>query len=156
MTRYVILPFKLGLSFGLVWYVFTKIDTATALTYLKLVPGYAIATALAVLLLQTAFASLRLRILLCELDFRFGFANALDAVFVGAFFSQTFISFVGGDAMRVWRIAKRNVPVNVAVKAVLFDRIFGFVGLILLILIGVPLLWQIVADSHMLSSLVLL
>src|SRR3989344_5326789 len=114
MTRYVILPFKLGLSFGLVWYVFTKIDTATALTYLKLVPGYAIATALAVLLLQTAFASLRLRILLCELDFRFGFANALDAVFVGAFFSQTFISFVGGDAMRVWRIAKKNVPVNVA------------------------------------------
>lgn len=156
MTRYLILLLKLGLSFGLVWYAFAKIDTATALAYLKLVPVYAITAALAALLLQTVFASLRFQFLLYELGSGVRFSSAVDAVFVGAFFSQTFISFVGGDAMRVWRVAKKNVPVNVAVKAVLFDRIFGFVGLILLILLGVPLLWQVVTDSHMRSSLVLL
>lgn len=156
MTRYLILLFKLGLSFGLVWYAFAKIDTTTALTYLKLVPGYAIAAALAVLLLQTVLASLRFRFLLRELGSSVRFSSAVDAVFVGAFFSQTFISFVGGDAMRVWRIAKKSVPVSVAVKAVLFDRIFGFVGLILLILLSVPLLWQVVTDPRMRSSLVLL
>ena len=156
MARYLILLLKLTLSFGLVWYAFTKIDTATALVYLKLVPAEAIVAALATLLLQTALVSIRLRLLLRELGSNFGLTGALDAVFVGAFFSQTFISFVGGDAMRVWRIAKKNVSVNVAVKAVLFDRIFGFVGLILLILLSVPLLLQVVTDSHMRGSLVLL
>jgi len=65
---------------------------------------------------------------------------------IGTFFSQTFISFVGGDAMRIWRIAHHGVPMGDAARIVLYDRVFGFVGLILLIALGIPVLFQTVTD----------
>lgn len=156
MSRYLVLLFKLGLSAGLVWYAFSKIDATSALVYLRVIPFYTIALALLLLLFQYAVAALRLRELLTALKSSCGLLAALDIAMIGAFFSQTFISFVGGDAMRVWRIVKRNIAIGTAAKAVLFDRIFGFVGLILLILLGLPSLWQLLPDPHMRGSLILL
>lgn len=156
MLRHLVLLFKLGLSAGLVWYAFSKIDAASALVYLKAIPFYAVALALMLLSFQYAAAALRLRELLALLKSSCSFLTALDVAIIGAFFSQTFISFVGGDAMRVWRIVKRNIGVGTAAKAVLFDRIFGFVGLTLLIVLGLPLLWPLLPDPHMRGSLTLL
>ena len=156
MYRYCVILLKLALSAGLVWYAFSKIDAASAFVYLKVIPLYTVALALALLLFQYAAAALRLRELLKSLKSSCGLLAALDIAMIGAFFSQTFISFVGGDAMRIWRIVKRNISVGTAAKAVLFDRIFGFAGLVLLIVLGLPVLWGMVTDPHMRGSLVLL
>lgn len=156
MLRYLVLLFKLGLSAGLVWYAFSKIDAASALVYLKTIPISAVVFALMLLFFQYVVAALRLRELLAFLKSSCSILMALDIVIIGAFFSQTFISFVGGDAMRVWRIVKKNIGIGTAAKAVLFDRIFGFVGLILLIVLGLPLLWPLLPDPHMRGTLALL
>lgn len=156
MYRYCVVLLKLALSGGLVWYAFSKIDASSAVVYLRTIPLYTIALALGLLLFQYAAAALRLRELLKSLRSSCGLFAALDIAMIGAFFSQTFISFVGGDAMRIWRIVKQNVSIGTAVKAVLFDRLFGFAGLVLLIVLGLPILWRLLTEPHMRGSLVLL
>jgi len=156
MSRYLILLFKIGLSAALVWYVFSKIDTASAFDYLRSIPIYILAGAIILLLLQQFIAGLRLRELLSLLDVPCRIITAVDVVLIGVFFSQTFISFIGGDVMRIWRITRSNVPVGIAAKAILFDRVVGFVSLLLVIILTLPFALGIINDPHMRSSLYLL
>ena len=44
------------------------------------------------------------------------------------------MSFVGGDAMRIWHVVKAGVPLAAAAKGVLVDRALGFVGMMVLVL----------------------
>jgi uncharacterized membrane protein YbhN (UPF0104 family) len=77
------------------------------------------------------------------------FVQALDVVFIGAFFSQTLISFVGGDAMRIWRIVRSNVALGIAARSVVLDRVSGLAGLLVLVLVTLPFLLQLVTDAAM-------
>ena len=58
--------------------------------------------------------------------------------------------------MRIWRISRRGLSVNEVARAVLYDRIFGFIGLILLILIGIPIYLHVVRRSRVRSPIVAL
>lgn len=149
MRRLAIETAKLAISGGLLWFAFTKIDTAGALVILRSIPLGAAVAAIAVLAFQLLVAAYRLHRLLRLVRTPLGVAAASDAVFVGVFFNQTFLSFIGGDAMRVWRLATYKVPIAGALKAVLFDRVAGFVGLFVMIVLGLPLLFEIVRDPIM-------
>ena len=102
---------------------------------------------LAVLILQQVAASYRLKRLLGDLGAQVSLATAIDAAFVGVFFSQTFISFIGGDAMRVWRIGTHRTTISIAARAVLLDRVVGFIGLVVVIVVGMPLMFRITSDT---------
>ena len=92
---------KLALSGGLIWLSFSKIDSAKAFSLLgTLHPGIAIAT-VALLGIQHVLGGLRFQHLLAQLQTAISKLAAIDNVFVGLFFSQIFISFIGGDAVRV-------------------------------------------------------
>lgn len=152
MRRLGIEAAKIAISAGLLWFAFTKIDTASALVILRSIPAGAVLSAIAILTFQLFVAALRLHYLLKLARTPIRFVSAADAVFVGSFFNQTFLSFIGGDAMRVWRLVNFKVPIADAVKAVLFDRVTGFVGLFVLIALGLPMLFGIVNDPAMRAS----
>jgi uncharacterized membrane protein YbhN (UPF0104 family) len=149
MLRWLILFTKIALSAGLVWYAFSKIDVASAMDYLRGMSGFAVAVVLALLFAQMVLAGLRLRALLAQFGARCDVIHAVDVVMVGAFFSQTMISFIGGDAMRIWRIVRSSTSIGVATRSILFDRAAGFVGLILLALLGLPFLLQLVKTPEL-------
>lgn len=136
---------KLALSAALILYVFNKIDAAAAFGYIKSLPAYSLILAISLMLAQCALASERLRTILSTVGSQLKRASAFNAVIIGAFFSQIIISFVGGDAMRIWYISRQQIPVGNAAKAVLYDRIFGFLGLIVIILIGLPFLFRFIS-----------
>jgi uncharacterized membrane protein YbhN (UPF0104 family) len=76
------------------------------------------------------------------------FRASFDAVLIGAFFSQTLISFVGGDAMRIWRMTQKGIPAGDATRVVLYDRVLGFLGLIVMIVLALPVLFHVVDDRR--------
>lgn len=154
MPRYILLLIKIALSVGLVWYVFSKIDISDAWLYLRNMSVYVIFAVLALLFIQLVVAALRLRELLALLGARCGVIKVLDVVMIGSFFSQTLISFVGGDAMRIWRIVQANTPVGLAAKGILFDRVAGFVGLMLITVFSLPWLFETVSQPAMRFGLV--
>lgn len=143
---------KLAISVALIWYAFSRIDSAIAFRLLQSIrPGFVVA-ALGALALQQCLLGLRLHRLLKAIQTPVSVGTAVNAVFIGQFFGTTFVSFISGDAMRVWWIARARVPVASAIQAILFDRIFGFVTLIAMIALGVPILIRISADRAMLLS----
>lgn len=149
MRRILVIVAKLAISAALIAFAFSKIDAASAFALLRSIHPAVVAGAIATLVLQQIAAGFRLHRLLGLVHAPIGVIAAIDAVFVGVFFSQTFISFIGGDAMRVWRVVTSRVPVASAFKAVLFDRVAGFVALIALIVLGLPLLFGVMADPAM-------
>ena len=149
MFRVLMLLAKIGLSAGLVWYVLNRVDVGSALEYLGNIQIVAILVVLALLFVQIVIAGLRLRELLTLMGARCGIIKAIDVAFIGAFFGQTLISFVGGDAMRIWRIVRSNISLGLAARGVLLDRAAGFVGMIILIILGLPFSLQIVRHPEM-------
>lgn len=156
MRKFALIGLKLGLSAGLIWFAFSKLDAKSALELLGAVPMWAVGVALAMLFGEFMIAALRLRMLLASVGPNLGYGRSLDAVLIGVFFSQTLISFVGGDAMRIWRLARYRVPIGDAARAVLYDRVFGFLGLIVLIVLGLPAMFRVIEDVRVHAAILLL
>jgi uncharacterized membrane protein YbhN (UPF0104 family) len=146
---------KIVLSAALVVYAFGKIDLAEGWRQTRSISYYAVLATAALLSVQVSIAALRLRQVLRILGASCGFAQALDVVFIGAFFSQTLISFVGGDAMRVWRIVRSNVSIGLATKGVVLDRAAGLAGTLALALLTFPFLLEVVDDPAMRTGLLI-
>ena len=152
MRNAAILVLKLAVSVGLVWFAFSKIDMITTWATLRAIAPVAIAGALLLLCAQLLLAAIRLKVLLGALSARYSTARAFEVLLIGAFFSQTMISFVGGDAMRIWRIVRSGISLPVAAKSVLFDRVAGFAGLFVLMLAATPFLVRIIPTPEMLAG----
>jgi uncharacterized membrane protein YbhN (UPF0104 family) len=156
VKRQLLLLAKVAFSVGLVWYVAHKFDFESTLQQLRNLSPLAVLLVVLLYYLQLGFAALRFREFLGIFGISFSFARAADASLVGYFFSQTFISFVGGDAMRLFRAAGPGVHMKTAAKAIVLDRASGFVAQIAFIILVLPFLLPRIPDSGMKASLVLL
>lgn len=147
---------KLGLSVGLIWYSISRVDLSDVVVQIPtLAPGW-IACTVALVLAQWMLGSLRYQKILSVAGINLSQRVTFDAIMIGAFFSQTLASFIGGDAMRMWRISKAGVPLPVAAYTVVIDRIFGFLGLTALIAFGLPRFLSLVQDALVRSALLAL
>lgn len=135
---------KLCLSVALAWYALSRVDFSGVVARLPTLSGGWAAAGVGLVLAQFGLASLRYQRLLAVAGRALPLRVTFDTVMIGAFFSQTLASFIGGDAVRAWRIVKEGVPIRVAVSTVVLDRVFGFVGLTLFILVGLPVFFEVV------------
>lgn len=156
MKKYLVLALKVVLSAGLIWYIFRRIDFSSAWATLVSIPLGAVTAAIAILLVQLVLGAFRLKELLRQLGKDCGLPALLDICWIGAFFSQTLISFVGGDAMRVWRMVRFKVPVAVATQSVLLDRLAGFGGIVVVLLATIPFLVPLLESLEMKIGLLLI
>jgi uncharacterized membrane protein YbhN (UPF0104 family) len=145
---------KIFLSAGLIWYAFSNVDVGAAMTHLRGIPSPVVVVTLALLFLGFSIAALRLRMLLHILGVGCTLIKAIEVVLIGAFFGQVLISFVGGDAMRIWRMVEAKTPLGLAAKGVLFDRVAGFSGLITIILFSLPRLLEVITHPTMRVGLI--
>ena len=95
-------------------------------------------------------ASIRWRIVLSGLNLKFNFGKVLSFFWIGLFFNQTLLSSVGGDALRGYCIYKNGHGLALSSISVLLDRVFGIVGLIILMIISFPILFNLINDKEVL------
>lgn len=131
---------KAVLSVGLLWYVWEHLALADAIHRASQISPWWLVSTFVLFYIQMGLAAVRYREMLVVLDQRLPLRASLDAVLVGYFFSQTMISFVGGDAMRALRTAQAGIPWSTTTKAVVLDRLSGFAGQIVLLLLVIPFL----------------
>jgi uncharacterized membrane protein YbhN (UPF0104 family) len=72
--------------------------------------------------------------------------NALRYSFIGQFFSQVLPSTVGGDAVRVWLLARSGPGWAPAVHSVLIDRLLGISVLAVIVVACLPWTVNIIHD----------
>ena len=156
MKKTLVLILKIVLSAGLIWYIFRRIDFSSAWATMASIPPGAVMAAIGILLVQLVLSSFRLKELLRQLGRDCSLPALLDIGWIGSFFSQTLISFVGGDAMRVWRMVRFKIPVSVATQAVLLDRLAGFGGIVVVLLATIPFLVPLLQSLEMEIGLLLI
>ncbi len=69
------------------------------------------------------------------------FAKGFEISLIGAFFSQVLVTFLSGDAIRVWRLMQLDIELKTAATAIFLDRVMGSISIITLAGLGlIPLL----------------
>ena len=91
------------------------------------------ALATAIFLVQLVIGALRWRAVLDAIGAPLPFARAVRFFFIGAFFSQTLPSSVGGDAVRIYKTWRAGLTLGAAVNGVMLERIAAVVALVALV-----------------------
>jgi len=146
--RSLLTVFKLAVTGALLWFIFDRIDFGALA--LRLSPKDIAAGLLAGVsanLLQAIVFAFRLRACLRIVGHRINLPNAWITTLFGGLFSHTPISFIGGDAIRVWYLAKCGASLPDATKAVILDRIIGFIGMMFIVLATAPVMINAIGSS---------
>jgi glycosyltransferase 2 family protein len=147
MDKKTAILFKVIVSLGLITLLISQVDFKEIINILKNVDITMIIYALTLLTVQVFIATVRWQLVLkcqkIELDYK----NTLQILYSGLFFNQAMPSSVGGDVIRGYYLKKQGMTLGHATLGVLMDRLFGMVGLVLLVLASLPLLFELVNNS---------
>jgi len=140
-VKFFLLALKLGISGLLVWLLLTHVDFRPVGQFLHQSHAIsALALCVAILLAQAVLASLRLRLIMrlmgADLSLRTGFSLWM----IGLFVSQTLVTFIAGDAARIWRLARQGHGRRLAGSAIFLERALGFAVLMVMTLATLPML----------------
>ena len=139
--KWIAIGIKLGISGLLTWLVLKHVDFAAAGALLGNQRG-TLALVLAVLVLAggAAIAGMRTACVMRLLGARCSIARAIAVWMVGLVVSQSLITFIAGDAARVWQFARLGYAPRVASSVVVLERALGFVVLLIMVLLFEPVL----------------
>ena len=139
--KWIAIAVKLCISGLLAWLVFKHVDFAAAGDLLGSKRGaVALLLAVAVLAVGAVIAGTRTACVMRLLGARCSIARALAVWMVGLIVSQSLITFIAGDAARVWQLARLGYLPRTASSAVVLERALGFVVILVMVLMCEPLL----------------
>lgn len=105
---------------------------------------------------QVPLTALRWREIVIVCQSKLSRATALRYTVIGQFFSQVLPSTVGGDAVRIWLLARGGAGWQTAIYSVLIDRVVGVTVLALLVAGCLPWTFQLVHDPAARATLLLI
>jgi glycosyltransferase 2 family protein len=74
---------------------------------------------------------------------------------IGAFFNQTLPSSIGGDAVRLWLVARAGAGWRAATYSIFVDRAIGLIALAIIIVASLPWSYNLIGDPRGRSALLL-
>jgi uncharacterized membrane protein YbhN (UPF0104 family) len=114
-----------------------------------------IALAIGVSFLQIFVGVLRWREVSAECGAPLAIRQAMRFNVIGAFFNQTLPSSIGGDAVRLWLVARAGAGWRAATYSIFVDRAVGLIVLAILIVVLLPWSYHLIVDPEGRSALVL-
>ncbi len=147
---------KLALGAAILVAIALSLDVNAVLHTLLSVSPYAIAMGFIIALAQTYFAAGRLSAVVGLYGRHLPVGGAFRVTLEGMFFGQTFVSFLGGDALRIWRIRACGLPLHDATAAVALDRLVGICMNHVLLLASLPWLLSVITAPTVRLGLIVL
>lgn len=138
MRRILPLVLKAAISVAMLYLAFRLVNFGTLQERLNRLDYTWIVAAFLMLTIQFFLASLRWHQITIACDSELSRFHALLYTLIGTFFNQVTPSTVGGDAVRMWLMARKNRNWKSAVYSVLIDRVVGLIWLALLVLVCLP------------------
>ena len=115
-----------------------------------------LALAIAVTFLQIFLGVLRWREISVECGAPLQTGQAMRFNVIGTFFNQTLPSSIGGDAVRLWLVARAGAGWRAATYSIFVDRAIGLIALAVLIAATLPWSYRLISDPNGRSALLLL
>lgn len=155
--KWIAIAIKLGISGLLGWLVLKHVDFAAAGTLLGSQRGaVALVLAMAVLAGGAAIAGVRTACVMRILGARCSVGRAIAVWMVGLVVSQSLITFIAGDAARVWQFTRFRYSPRTASSAVVLERALGFVVLLIMVLLFEPVLLARASPGPVRTGLIIL
>jgi len=155
MRRFLLLSLKILVSAALLYLALRKVDFHELASRFNVASLGWIALAIAATFLQIFIGVLRWREVSAECGAPLGIMQATRFNLIGAFFNQTLPSSIGGDAVRLWLVARRGAGWRAATYSIFVDRAIGLIALAIMIVATLPWTYQLIADANGRSALLL-
>lgn len=145
---------KLALTFAILLVIAWKLDPRTVVTTFSSLALPALAAAFSLVVLQAVCVAIRLSVVVSSFGYRLPLADSLRITIESIFFGQTFISFLGSDALRIWRIRKSGLSLEQSTTAIALDRLIGIIVNHILLLVSLP--WLLATIDNPTVGLILI
>jgi glycosyltransferase 2 family protein len=155
MRRILLSTLKILVSAALLYLALRKANFSDLASRINIASLGWIGMAIAVTFLQIFVGVLRWREVSAECGAPLGTMQAMRYNVIGAFFNQTLPSSIGGDAVRLWLVARGGAGWRAATYSIFVDRAIGLVALAVIIVASLPWSSRLISDPHGRSALLL-
>jgi glycosyltransferase 2 family protein len=156
MRRILLSTIKILISGALLYFSLRKTDLSGLAARIINVESMGwIALAIAATFLQIFIGVLRWREISAECGAPIETRQAMRFNLIGAFFNQTLPSSIGGDAVRLWLVARAGAGWRAATYSIFVDRAIGLIALAIIIVASLPWSYRLITDPNGRSALLL-
>ncbi|MBR0694948.1 lysylphosphatidylglycerol synthase transmembrane domain-containing protein [Bradyrhizobium lablabi] len=156
MRRILLSTIKILISVALLYFSLRKVDLYDLAARIRIESLGWLGIAIAVTFLQIFLGVLRWREISAECGAPLVTRQAMRFNMIGTFFNQTLPSSIGGDAVRLWLVARNGAGWRAATYSIFVDRAIGLIALAIVIGATLPWSYQLISDPHGRSALLLL
>src|SRR3982074_1274927 len=153
MRRILLSALKILISAALLYFSLRKINPFELASRISVSSVGWIALAIAVTFLQIFLGALRWREISAECGAPLDTKQAMRYNVIGTFFNQTLPSSIGGDAVRLWLVARGGAGWRAATYSIFVDRAIGLIALAIIIVASLPWSLSLISDPHGRSGL---
>jgi glycosyltransferase 2 family protein len=146
---------KILISAALLYFALRKADFADLVSRIDLTSLRWLGLAVAVTFLQVYAGALRWREVSADCGAPLSPRQAMRYNLIGTFFNQTLPSSIGGDAMRLWLLARSGAGWRTATYSIFVDRAIGLIALAVVIVASLPWSYQLIRNTDGRSALLL-
>ncbi|MCA1455211.1 flippase-like domain-containing protein [Bradyrhizobium sp. BRP22] len=155
MRRILLSTIKILISAALLYLSLRKVNLYDLAARLRVESLGWIGLAIAITFLQIFLGVLRWREISAECGAPLETRQAMRFNVIGTFFNQTLPSSIGGDAVRLWLVARAGAGWRAATYSIFVDRAIGLIALAVLIVASLPWSYRLITDPHGRSALLL-
>ncbi len=156
MRRILLSAIKILVSAALLYLALRKVNFADLAARIDLTSAAWLALAVALTFLQIFVGVLRWRIVGAECGAPLPLRQAMRYNVIGTFFNQTLPSSIGGDAVRLWLVARNGAGWRAATYSIFVDRAVGLIALAVIIVASLPWSSHLISDPYGRSALILI
>src|SRR5476651_1376624 len=153
MRRILLSTLKILVSAALLYFALRKANFSDLASRINIASLGWIGLAIAVTFLQIFVGVLRWREISAECGAPLATRQAMRFNLIGAFFNQTLPSSIGGDAVRLWLVARAGAGWRAATYSIFVDRAIGLIALSIIIVASLPWSYRLIGDPHGRSAL---
>jgi hypothetical protein len=154
MRRILLSTIKILISAALLYLALRKVNLFDLASRLDNIASLGwIGMAIAVTFLQIFIGVLRWREISAECGIPLSTQQGMRFNLIGTFFNQTLPSSIGGDAVRLWLVARSGAGWRSATYSIFVDRAVGLIALAIIIVASLPWSYHLISDPQGRSAL---
>jgi uncharacterized membrane protein YbhN (UPF0104 family) len=153
MRRILLSTIKILVSAALLYLALRKANFSDLASRIDIASLGWIGLAIAVTFVQIFVGVLRWRVVSAECGAPLATRQAMRFNLIGTFFNQTLPSSIGGDAVRLWLVARGGAGWRAATYSIFVDRAIGLIALAIIIVASLPWSYNLIGDPYGRSAL---
>ena len=146
MRQILLSTIKILISAALLYLALRKVNLSDLASRIDIASLGWIGLAIAVTFLQIFVGVLRWREISAECGAPLATRQAMRFNLIGTFFNQTLPSSIGGDAVRLWLVARGGAGWRAATYSIFVDRAIGLIALAIIIVASLPWSYNLISD----------